>query len=1355
MNKFALILFMTLVAVGLHAQQPVRFRTDAPHGLQVGKSTPDELSLHYSIQELGIANIDNGEAKGQEIIMKGSFGSFAAGLPNLPSENHYIAVPQGATVSVEITENGVETLRNIGLLPAAEVIRNDVAGLPKLYKDINVFSRDDNFPSQNVKITQTTQIRGLDVVLLNITPFRYNPVRKTLEVVYDMDIKVRFEGGDGQFGEARYRNPDWDGILRNLVVNSNMLPEAHYYELVNQTVRNSEEGCEYLIISPDDEAILAWADTLKQFRSKQGILTKVVTTTTCGGNTTEAIKGYIQNAYEHWAIPPAAVMLFGDLPAFPLIFLNYAGTGLNYDYYSDNPYADMNGDTIPDLTLSRLPAFNINDYHTVINKLIQYENNPPTNPDYYSHPIITSGYEDNKWFLITSQAVDGFYRNKLGKQPRNFYMLYQHNSGPIPLPDTAWSTGYNTNVVIDYFGPHGQNYIAQRPDTLHCWRNMYDNSYLLDALNQGSFLTFYRDHSSSDLWCCPWIDVTDLLRLTHPTDPTFLLSIGCHTGELFQSYYGGNIYRTPLIAAFCNDKIGALGGIGAATVTHSHYNDMLTWGFLDYIWPDFMPGLGSANAPTFNRPAYALVAGKLFLNQHVFMPNWWPGNITTTQNVFHDLGETYLSLNTEVPQPIAIHAEPFTDSQTVYTFTAEKGALVCLWHEGEILCVTTATGKDQQLSLPHLAIGEQLCFTVTMKNKNRHEQKVTVISPDQPYVYTQQFQINESDLNGQFDAGEMVTIDLILHNSSLLTSDHGTLTLYCNSPYVEVVQDMATYPPISPKTSLALKRAFQVKIPETVPDQASLEFAVLFDENENTHKDRFSYKVNAPILNISPEIQFLTADGQPSTHIQNEGSSKVLFTVNNNGHSNARYLCSTLHIKAPFVEIETPTYMQQDLAPNEALLVAFDLNTLPNSLTGAWLQSKLEIQYGKNLIQLDTILQYGGIIEDFETEELNPYFKWVNTGSHKWVFCAEDPYEGQYCFVSNAETTFSSTLKAQLKQTYTNHHSKLSFYYKTGEEDTLTYYNTNTNKALLSSNEWQYAEVDYNGTDHYFYWSFKQRDNDNQAKIDNICFPPIHTVIAYAGEDMVSCSDNPVELSSAYAYDFERLQWTSEGDGEFNDNNAVNPVYTPGSQDLIRGSVILTLSAFGDDTIVSSTQIHFMDEISLGSIIGDSIVNQFMQPISHYSIESQPGLHYQWQLEPAHAGIVYRHGNAIDILWNPLESDLDVNLMVIPENPCVTASISKTISLVGYATTEHVPSSFNLFPNPTDGKISLVVDEAFQGTALIEVYNLLGERLIVKKIGKLPKNKVVELDLSNLSPGLYIVKFSTKESSLSKKVSLR
>ena len=1385
--KRLFILSTIIFSFGLmHAQETYHFRTDASQGFSVENSTETNLSLHYAITELGITDIDNGVAKGHEIVMKGSFGSFAEGQPNLPFENRYIAVPRDATVSIKVKENGSQTLNSIDLLPAAAVQGNSAVGMPKTQKDMSVFGKDADFPSENVSIAQTTRIRGLDVVLLSVTPFRYNPVRKTLEVIYDMDIEISFEGGSGQFGEARYRNPAWDGILRDLVLNSDMLPEAHYYDMLNQAIQNREEGCEYLIISPDDEAILAYADTLREFRTKQGVLTKVVSVTECGGNDADAIKGYIKNAYDHWAVPPAAVMIFSGvdtlevgsniywassgIPGFGLVFKEYDnGYYLqDFQYSSDNPYGDMNDDSIPDIALSRLPATTLEEYHTQVNKLIQYETAPPTRTEYYDQPIITSSYENNKWFLITSQSVNKFYRDKLGKHPKNFYMVYDQMGEGLAPPDTAWSTGYNTDAVVNYFGPQGQNYIAQQPDTLRGWRDMIDYSYLIDALNQSSFLTLYRDHSSYDLWCSPWMYSDEVKNLTN-ADPTFIFSIGCDAAlysnvlyfELFLNEFSEHYWsmgEKPMIYEFCKAKVGALGGIGATSVTHSHFNDILTWGMIDNFWPNFMPDLGTMTQPEFTRPAYALVAGKLFLNQHAFLPNWWPQKVTTTQNVFHYLGETYLNLYTEVPQQMAIEAAPCTDGQSQYTITAEEGALICLSHGDDIINVTLATGQPQSIEFPNLPIGDHIFVTVTKQNRFRFEKMVSVVSSGLPFVYMETAEVNDQDGNGQLDYGEAANIHITLNNYRDIASTGGEITLHCDSPYINIEQDAAHYPQLGANATFKIWNAFRIRLSKDVPDQTTIQLKVRFNEGENTHEDDITLIANAPVVSLIPDYWTKTAEGEPSTHIATEGKSKITFTVTNKGHSNMALLSANLDIKAPFVEIENPQLQIESLAPNETYDFSYELNTTPNTVTGAWLQSQFTVQHLEQHFEFDTIIQYGGIFENFETDTLNPFFQWTNTGAHKWTYCTEDAFEGERCLISNADTSNQSVLKAKLKSQLIDHDAKVSFYYKTDPNESMLFYLRSFNESIVcSSPEWQYGEALFSSRDVWFNWYFIQNHfGSQQAKIDNICFPPKHTAIAYAGDDIMLCKEMPVELSHAYAYDCDSVRWATDGDGLFEDNTMANTVYHPGDQDLTNGQVSLTLLAFGGTSTISSTMtVNLLDEIDFdGIILGDSIVNKYEHQVSHYSIDPQDGIIYHWQLDPAEAGIIYSHDNEIDLVWNLQEGDMEVTLSVTAENGCNVEPVSKTISLIGYDLPEWPSLSFDLFPNPTDGKVNLVVGETLQGKAVVEVYNLLGERMMAKNVYHLQKGETMCLDLSSFVSGLYIIKLSTENGNCTKKVSV-
>ena len=1357
--KRLLLSFILLFVIGqLHAQKTYHFRTDHPQGFSIESSTNSALSLHFSITDIGLTNIERDNAKGQEILLEGCFAANAEGLPNLPFVNQYIALPRGAKVSVEVKEKASQTLQDIELLPAAPLQMNGEDKRPAMHWDMSVFGKDADYPFENVTINQTTQIRGLDVALISVTPFRYNPIRKTLEVFYDMDIEVRFEGGNGQFGDTRYYHPEWEHILRDLVINNDMLPEVHYYDRLNEAIQNREEGCEYLIIAPDDSTFLAWADTLKLFRMKQGILTKVVTTTDCGSNEAEDIRNYILNAYNNWAIPPVAVLLFGgnqknsDFGLKPFIYTMPQNEWDVYHYPTDNPFADMNGDSIPDLAISRFAAYDANDCQTLVRKTIDYELNPPTDPHYYDHPIITSGYEEDKWFMITSQITNNYLRDRLGKHPANIYMKYYWvDQNPAP-PDSIWSIDEYTAATLDYFGPNGTNYIPLSLGGLDNWIDEFnDTQVLIDAIDEGGFLTFFRDHSNRELWACPLFETNDIRRLQNER-PTFVFSIGCLTSDYWHTEGNG------FSELFCKKEAGAVGVIGANSVTYSHYNDLITWGMFDHLWPDFMPSLGTQNQSEYNYPSFSLISGKLFLAQQAFRPYWTEG-IHRTLNLFSFLGDTYLSLNTEVPQRMDISIAPYqTEDQREITFSVEENAIVCIARDGEILHVAQGTGHPMTFALPVMQPGQRYQVTVTKRNRIRYQQDVTIIPSTGPYMVMESYCFHDENGNNLLEYNEAASVDLMLYNAGVGTAESTEIKLLCESPYVEITQGSAICTNLSPNSHKTLYNAMHIYIMPDTPDQTLLTFILVLDNGINTQEIEFKQTVSAPILSIKPDFQLLTGDNQPTLHIS-DTITYLTAMVSNTGHAKSQPVDAKMSIKAPFVNVESLNDTLDGLEDGETRPFTFKIKATANEIEEAWLQTHIGFQSGQNHLFLDTIIPYGGVYETFETDTLNPLFTWQNDTNYPWDYHSGDAAEGDRCFMTSVPRNKAATLKISMNGRVLPHDATMSLYIKDEGWAVLSFIEKlpsgNRTQTYSNTTGWTCINpVLYAGCQMVTIGLRQNSMVNYEYKIDNIYFPPMHSTIAYAGDDVTACNDVAVELHTAYAYDCNAVLWSTEGDGHFDNNTITNPTYFPGSQDIAIGNSTLTLTAFGNDTIESTTQIHFVDEISLGAIIGDSVVNKYEQNVSHYSIVSQEGVRYIWQLEPAKAGVIYEHGNGIDILWNLHEADMEATLSVTDDNGCTLEPATKHISLIGYSAPEWHSIDFELFPNPTDGKVNLVIGETLQGKAVIEVFNLLGERMLVQTTHQLRQGETISIDLSRMVSGLYIIKLSTENGSCSKKVSV-
>lgn len=83
-----------------------------------------------------------------------------------------------------------------------------------------------------------------------------------------------------------------------------------------------------------------------------------------------------------------------------------------------------------------------------------------------------------------------------------------------------------------------------------------------------------------------------------------------------------------------------------------------------------------------------------------------------------------------------------------------------------------------------------------------------------------------------------------------------------------------------------------------------------------------------------------------------------------------------------------------------------------------------------------------------------------------------------------------------------------------------------------------------------------------QSVSDNVTMSVFQSPQAWAGPDASVCAGSPFEVTGATASN-QQIQWSTSGDGTFNNNIILSPVYTPGTADIANGSVSLTLTSFG------------------------------------------------------------------------------------------------------------------------------------------------------------------------------------------------
>ncbi|MFC1573204.1 C25 family cysteine peptidase, partial [Candidatus Eisenbacteria bacterium] len=678
-------------------------------GLRLESQDPTGVEIHYAMDRFAIDPLVADGRSMHSVRLPGSLLPNNPGAPNLPGMGRIVAIPAGASVSIDIVSVETQTYTGLDIAPARPIQKETDPLVLRYEKDPAIYGRNEYYPTSPVLVSAPWKMRGVDVVSVGITPFQYNPESKELIVYTNLDIRLDFEGGSGQFGEDRLRSRFWEPMLREHLFNYDALPPVD----LNRAGRGF--GWEYVILCPDEPSFITWADSLKTWRIKQGISTEVFTTTDIGGSSQGIVEAFLDHAYLVWEVPPTAFLILGDhpdggLPGIPAPTWN--------DYcLSDNVYADVDGDDLPDMVSGRITASTFLQLERIIGKMLSYEREPYTDPGFYDQPLLAGGWQDDRWFILCSEIVHGFFSNVLGKSPTREYAIYSGD------PDSVWSTNENTELVLDYFGPDSLGYVPATCEHLQDWDA--DSIGVSAAINAGTFLVLHRDHGEVEGWGEPVYRNSNIVGLTNDMFP-FVLSINCCSGKFDNPTgpsFAEKFHRVP-------SGKGALGLIAATETSYSFVNDAFTWGIFDSMWPEFDPYYGGADSTglTSLRTAFAHTSGKYYLESHDWPYN--PQKKVHTYHLFHHHGDAFMRLYSEIPESLdVVHAEYLAFEDTTFSVQADSNAIIALTLDGEIVDVRNATGGVNSFTVPPQTTEGTLFVTVTAPNYFRYEAAVPIVPP--------------------------------------------------------------------------------------------------------------------------------------------------------------------------------------------------------------------------------------------------------------------------------------------------------------------------------------------------------------------------------------------------------------------------------------------------------------------------------------------------------------------------------------------------------------------------------------------------------------------------------------------------
>ena len=682
MKKLSLLLVLALSGLFAFAQNG---RIDLRSTSSAEITHSDFTSLRATFNYGSIESIEVPTERGtfSEIAIEGTYASGEIGTPELPASHQLLAVPFGATPSVNVisftttdyrlSDYGIKTL-----LPHQPSVRKDqnLDEVEFVYNAEAYQTRSlATMPEATIEVQGT--MRGIRIGSLVINPVSYNPASNTLRVFNNIEVEINFDGADRAETERMLLStysPYFDIVYKQMF-NYRQIMDVYtdHPDLMAYPVH-------MIVITPENyiSALQPWIN----WKIQKGFDVNVVTTAQAGGNY-NAIQSYVQNLYNtgvSQGATPTFLVLVGDTGQIPGKTSGNA-TGKVTDLY----YGSVDNDYFPDMFYSRMSAENTNQVTAIVDKILQYEQYTMPDPSYLSNVTLIAGW-------------DSYWNARIGRPTINYATTYYYNTA------------------------HGFNQV-----NAYLQQGQYTGCY--NTLNTGVGFVNYTAHGEETSWSDPYFSVSNVNALTNTNKYFLAMGNCCLTGNFGhgQPCFGEAMLRGENKAAY--SYIGSCPvtywyedyyfGVGATNVfSQTPTLENTATGVYDGIWMD----------ETYNTVSSIVFLGNLAVCYASTGGYQTSSNPTYYWQAYHVLGDGSIMPYRVNPTPNTVsHASSIPSGSSNFAVNAQAGSYVGISQnnvlKGAALVPASGTVNVQ---VSGITTGQPVKIVVTKPQRQPYIQDITV-----------------------------------------------------------------------------------------------------------------------------------------------------------------------------------------------------------------------------------------------------------------------------------------------------------------------------------------------------------------------------------------------------------------------------------------------------------------------------------------------------------------------------------------------------------------------------------------------------------------------------------------------------
>lgn len=621
----------------------------------------ENYEVTYKISSV-VVNEDQYNPGYFRLMIPGFNEVLAPGEPAFLSRRDRFWIPAGYVGSVELVSCEYRDF-DIPLAPSREILldngKENAAATPlRKYSGF--------LPSEPVAFLRNNKYRGAGILELGVYPVLYNQDEKKARLLTQITYRVNLvETGlpakaNSEMGICL--DPD-DPFLDNICLNKTAdsgEPGMRKGIFFGDPVPPSMNTETYIIITKEKyrEAVEKFA----AWKRKLGFNPRVFYG---DWSSSETVADSINSVGNN----PRYLLIIGDSQDVPGVQKNeYDAKGsIIGKYYSDRPYAFFAGNdgAEPDMLYGRLSVNSLASAKTVVDKIIQYEENPPAEASFYKRAIGCATFEDDgdssgngrrdrkedrRFSQTMFEIIEYMNYNRIGPA-LSYYFKAESNVFPERWfePKLDYSSGTGVSETFS------DAIIPQMQKPVYPW-NATASDIKKDWNSNGCIFVMNRGHGGYNIWKGPDFTSSDAASLTNRNKLPVVFSINCLSGK----YNGTTCLAEELLR---NKNGGGVGVLAAAISNSTNMNDVLAHGIINSFWPN--PGMktkfltyglsGRLLEETSGIPVYRL--GQIYQQAISTVREGFGNSSKSTQrylemieNSYHFFGDPSMMLRTDMPE---------------------------------------------------------------------------------------------------------------------------------------------------------------------------------------------------------------------------------------------------------------------------------------------------------------------------------------------------------------------------------------------------------------------------------------------------------------------------------------------------------------------------------------------------------------------------------------------------------------------------------------------------------------------------------------------------------------------------------